>query len=144
MKIMLRKMNIDDAAQVNLLSFQLGYKLTKEETKKQIQEVIANPDHIAFVATIDNNVAGWIHAFTSLHIESKPFTEIGGLVVDKQHHKKGIAKQLIDKIILWSKENKINTVRVRTNVIRKETHDFYRHLQFKEMKEQKIFELTAE
>ena len=54
---------------------------------------------------------------------------------------KGIGKLLIEKVKQWSKETGNKTLRLRCNMIRKEAHLFYRHLGFKEIKEQKVFEM---
>jgi GNAT superfamily N-acetyltransferase len=84
---------------------------------------------------------GWIHAFKTLRIESKPFIEIGGLVVDENYRGKGVGKLLINAIKNWSEQEEISTIRVRCHTKRKEAHLFYNKLGFSESKEQKIFEI---
>jgi GNAT superfamily N-acetyltransferase len=97
--------------------------------------------HGAFVAMYENDVIGWIGMAQAVQIESAPFCEIRGLIVDEKYRGKGIGKLLIEKAKQWSKATGNKTLRLRTNVIRKETHLFYQHLGFKEIKEQKVFEM---
>jgi GNAT superfamily N-acetyltransferase len=130
------------AQDVQRLSEQLGYPLTIHEIEKNIEEVALNNDHIAFIATIEEQPVGWIHAFKAVFLESKPFVEIGGLVVDETHRGKGIGKILVENIKQWCVEKQISTLRVRSQVKRKEAHHFYISNGFTEIKEQKVFQLN--
>jgi GNAT superfamily N-acetyltransferase len=141
MEVTIRSITIEDSEEVNDLSLQLGYQLSVAETKEQIEKVISTESHCAFVASSEEKVIGWIHAFVALSIESRSFVEIGGLVVDEQFRNLGMGKKLIGKIKEWAVLKKINTVRVRTNTKRLTTHAFYLKNGFEEIKEQKIFQL---
>ena len=141
MQFSIRRMHLKDANAVNRLSVQLGYSLSVEQTANQIATVLSSIDHAAFVAINNDTVLGWIHAFQPVYLESLPFTEIGGLVVDEAHRGIGIGKALINAVIDWSIEQEIDTIRLRTQVKRKEAHAFYKALQFVEIKEQKVFQL---
>jgi len=83
---------------------------------------------------------GWIHVLKAIRIESKPFIEIGGLVIDKNYRKQGIGKLLVNKARVWTKENHIDKLRVRCNRKRADAHQFYQAIGFIESKEQKVFE----
>ena len=134
-------MTTHDAPEVNGLSAQLGYALSVQETEEQISEVIRHPEHSAFVYMDDEKLLGFIHVFTALRIESLPFAEIGGLVVDENSRGRGIGKQLVRKAIEWSAGKNIHTLRVRCNTRRKEAHLFYTSLGFANSKDQKVFSL---
>ena len=140
--IYIRPITENDAKPIAALSKQLGYSLGTEETAENIREVIADKDHAAFIAMIDNQVAGWIHIFKAMRLESKPFTEIGGLVVDENNRGQGIGKLLVEKAREWAKEKHIAKLRVRCNKKRAEAHQFYQAIGFIESKEQKVFETT--
>jgi GNAT superfamily N-acetyltransferase len=99
--------------------------------------------HNAFVAIFENNLIGWIGVAEALQIESAPFCEIRGLIVDERYRGRGIGKLLIEKVKQWSKETGNKTLRLRCNMTRKEAHLFYQHLGFKEIKEQKVFEMKV-
>jgi|SRR6185312_6847141 len=141
--IQIRLITENDAIALTDLSKQLGYSLSIGETAENIREVLADKDHAAFVAIIDNQVVGWIHVLRAIRIESKPFIEIGGLVVDENYRKQGIGKLLVNKAKEWSKEKHIDKLRVRCNRKRTESHQFYLALAFVELKEQKVFETSV-
>jgi GNAT superfamily N-acetyltransferase len=142
MKISIRQISIDDATAIVGLSHQLGYPITVSETTKNISAILANKDHDAFVAVHESKPVGWIGVFYAIQLESPPWCEIRGLVVDEQYRGKGIGKMLIEKAKQWGKEKGNSKLRLRCNVKRKETHLFYQHLGFDEMKEQKVFEIN--
>jgi GNAT superfamily N-acetyltransferase len=133
-------MGIPDAEAISALSHQLGYPATPEEALRRIDAVLQHPDHCAFVAVVDEQVAGWIHGFHTINLESDPFVAIAGLVVDENHRRMGIGKALINKVIEWSVSKKCGRARVRCNAKRKDSHLFYEALDFKEVKKQKIFD----
>ncbi len=54
---------------------------------------MGNIDNCAFVAIIEGKIIGWIHAFKALRIETKPFIEIGGLVVDEIYREKKVLEK---------------------------------------------------
>lgn len=130
---------INDVEYITELSCQLGYETTREKTQQRLAEILNNTDNCVFVAVNNAKVIGWIHGFYSLRVESESFVEIGGLVVDKNYRKKGVGKLLIETVYKWSILKKCRNSRVRSNTIRKETHQFYKKLGFTETKEQKVF-----
>ena|SRR5690348_117211 len=141
MEIQILPIMVEHAPEVQKLSGQLGYPLSLTEIKSNITEVVKANDHVAFIALHNERVAGWIHAFRCVLLESNPFIEIGGLVVDEQYRGKGIGKKLVEGIKEWCLENGFHDIRVRSNVKRKEAHKFYTAIGFGESKEQKVFQM---
>jgi GNAT superfamily N-acetyltransferase len=142
MKIIIREMAAGDAKAVNILSKQLGYPLSIEQTIQNINAVLGSKDHSAFVAEYENSIVGWIGASQAIMIEVMPHCEINGLVIDQDHRGMGIGKLLVDKIKQWAKEKNNSKVGLRCNVKRTEAHLFYEHLGFTEIKQQKNFVIT--
>jgi len=132
-------MTVEDATAVNLLSHQLGYPLSLQQTLQNITAVLASKDHTAFVADHENKIVGWIGASLAIMIEVMPHCEINGLVIDESCRGKGIGKLLIDRVKQWAKEKENNRLTLRCNVKRIDAHKFYEHLGFKEIKQQKNF-----
>ena len=132
-------MKVNDAEGVQKLSQQLGYSLSVPETELMIHEVTQTNGNIAYVAMTGGKMVGWIHAFKALRIESKPFIEIGGLVVDGDSRQLGVGKQLVHEVYQWSKQLGCADLGVRCNTKRSEAHRFYNALGFIESKEQKVF-----
>ncbi|HEY7162210.1 MAG TPA: GNAT family N-acetyltransferase [Acidobacteriota bacterium] len=143
MEIIIRNISEEDAGAVNQLSTQLGYEMPIDQTLANIRSVLATKGHNAFVALHENKIVGWIGVAEAMQIESAPFSEIRGVIVDEQYRGHGIGKLLIEKVKEWSKETGNKILRLRCNVIRKEAHLFYRHLGFNELKEQKVFEMKV-
>ncbi len=141
MEIMIRPAREADYGILATLSGQLGYEADPATISRRMKEITANPDHAVFVASVaEGEVVGWIHAFYTLRVESDPFVEIGGMVVDDRHRKKGIGKQLVDHIREWATARGCRRLRVRSNVTRQETHRFYQNLGFELKKEQGVFD----
>ena len=136
----IRPMTEKDATAVQELSRQLGYDLSPAETKEQIRLVTGHPDHEAFVAVREEGVVGWIHAFKAIRIESPPFIEIGGLVVDENFRGKGVGRELCQWVRRWAAQQGFSSLKVRSNRKRTAAHRFYENLGFRETKEQKVFE----
>ena len=139
MQITVRKMLIKDANAVNLLSAQLGYPLSPEQTFENIKAVMKSKKHIAFVALHENKIVGWIGAAQTIMIEVMPHCEINGLVIDERYRGKGVGKLLIEKVKQWAKENGNEVVSLHCNLARTAAHLFYEHIGFKAIKEQKYF-----
>jgi len=142
MQIMVREMLVKDAQAVNLLSAQLGYSLSPEQTVKNIKAVLQSNNHIAFVALHENKIVGWIGAAQTIMIEVMPHCEINGLVTDERYRGKGVGKLLIEMVKQWAKENGNDVLSLHCNVTRTAAHLFYEHIGFKAIKEQKYFTIA--
>jgi len=130
-----------DVKAISMLSEQLGYIATEHDTAAQILQINSSENDVAYVAMDAGRIIGWIHVFYALRIESQPFCEVGGLVVDEQYRGKGVGKILVEKAIQWSDRKNCKRLVVRSNAKRNEAHQFYIKLGFKEIKQQKVFEL---
>lgn len=97
MHLFIRVADLKDAEPINKLSIQLGYATTDEQIQTRLKEILNHPDNCVFVAVENENIAGWIHGFYSLRIESASFVEIGGLVVDKNYQRNGAGQMLVKK-----------------------------------------------
>ena len=144
MQILIKIAEIKDSEFITELSNQLGYENQNADVKNRLKRILINADNCVYVATKNGRIVGWIHGFLSLRIESEFSVEIGGLVVNENFRKNGIGKKLVDKVIEWSKLKNYEKVRVRCNVIRKDSHRFYENIGFEINKEQKIFNKQVE
>jgi len=143
MEILIREVHHDDAEQVMFLCKQLGYEISLNAVKKNIEILDNEIDNKVFVAEYERAVIGWIGVAYVLTIQSSPFCEVRGLVVDEQFRKNNIGKLFVEKAAAWCKEKGCTILRVRCNVKRAPIHSFYSHLGFTEKKEQKIFEINV-
>lgn len=139
--VQIREISEKDAEAVAKLSTQLGYESNAEQTRLRIAQINNSNENCALVALIDGKVAGWIHGFYTLRVESDPFVEIGGLIVDENYRNLKIGKQLIENVNLWAKKHQVKKLKVRCNIKRTESHRFYEQVGFKENKRQVAFEM---
>jgi GNAT superfamily N-acetyltransferase len=142
MEIFVKKAEPEDAAAIARLSDQMGYTISVRETLRNLEIISQHENEIIFVALNDKKLLGWIHVFHTTRLESGSFCEIGGLVVDDQFRHQGIGTLLIDKIKPWCINRGSSNLRVRSNVKRKDAHEFYLRMGFDESKQQKVFGLT--
>ena len=139
--ILIREAVTGDSETIAGLSGQLGYPSTAEEARERLARVIDHPENCVFVAVRDMQVVGWIHGFLTVRIESAEFAEIAGLVVDEGARGKHAGKELVFAVIDWARKRSVPCLRVRSNIKRHAAHEFYRHIGFNELKDQKIFSL---
>jgi len=139
--IAIREINEQDFEEVAKLTGQLNYEVNATETLHRIKAIKSSVVDVAFVAVYNELVVGWIHSFYTIRIESKPFVEIAGLVVDSACRNQNIGKLLIEKATDWAKGHQVTSIRVRCNTIRKESHKFYEHIGFRLTKQQMIYEI---
>lgn len=138
--MILRPARSSDAAAVAVLATQLGYPSQPEEAERRLQALAERSDHIVLVAETDGGaVVAWCHAGGALPVETGPFAEILGLVVDESRRGQGIGEKLVEAAAEWAIGNGFETIRVRSNVVRERTHRFYERLGFARVKSQVVF-----
>ena len=139
--ITVRKIMTEDVAEITVLSQQLGYSISKEQTLQNINALVQSEHHAVFVA-VDKKVIGWMGVSYNISLESPPMCEVHGLVIHELYRNKGIGKILIEKAKEWSTSKGINKLRLRCNIKRTEAHRFYINAGFTEIKQQKVFEIN--
>lgn len=128
-KIALLRASPEDADALAELAGQLGYPVTTPEMRDRIAAIQCQ-DATAEIWIARNGgeekILGWIHlAREPLSALVPAKAEILALVVDQAERGKGIGSTLVKFAEIWAKERGILTVRVRSNIARKEAHRFY-------------------
>ncbi len=136
----IRPAALEDSGRVTELCFQLGYKVLESDIRKRLKEFIDLEEAATFVADDGGIVLGWIHVGIRSSLESGDLAEITGLVVDESVRGSGIGKNLVLKAEEWVRNKGYNSIRVRTNIIREDTHNFYKKIGFEEKKRQTVFQ----
>ena len=132
--------DIDDAAR---LATQLGYPSTSEQVARRFDAIQTAADSQVLVAVDDSEaVVGWIHIFGNRLLESEPDAEIGGLVVDESVRGRGVGSALVAAAEAWARERGYAVVSVRSNVVRREAHEFYQERGYGAVKTQVKFRKT--
>ena len=135
----IRPAHIADASSIAVLSEQLGYPSAIEAIERRLSALISDTQHGVFVAEEDV-VVGWIHVTVMHSVESDAYAEIRGLVVDELHRGKGIGTQLIKAAEKWTSEKGFKKIRIRTNVVRTETIEYYKKCGYAITKTQRVFD----
>ena len=139
MNITLRKAELKDAGPITILTEELGYKVTKAAVIIKLKKISMDPVQEVFVAE-NKSVLGWVHIVLSEPLESELFTEIMGMVVKSDNRRMGIGTKLLREAEQWAVDRGCSRIRVRTNISRKETRDYYRRMGFISKKTQEVFE----
>ena len=137
--VVIREAVAADCKAIAELSGQLGYPASADDIRERFRKIIEHDENLLLTAVINGRVIGWIHAFLTFRIESAAFVEIAGLVVDENSKGVGAGRKLVEAVISWAKSANVASVRVRSNVKRHQAHDFYSHIGFNDIKDQKVF-----
>lgn len=138
--MLLRPARPPDAAAVAILATQLGYPSQPDEAERRLRALAERSDHLVLVAESNEGaVVAWCHVGGRPSVETEPFAEILGLVVDESLRGQGIGETLVEAATQWAAGNGYRTIRVRSNVVRERTHRFYERLGFARMKSQVVF-----
>jgi GNAT superfamily N-acetyltransferase len=136
-----RAMTAGDLSQVAELSEQLGYPVSAQDLQGRFATIAADPAQALFVVeTEDRRVAGWTHVYATHLLESPSYAEIGGLVVRAGSRRIGAGRALVEAAERWAREQGLGSLRVRSNVLRAEAHQFYPAVGFTRVKTQHTYE----
>lgn len=128
---MIRPASISDLVEIQNLVNQLGYFPTEEILEKALKIYIESENYGIFVEVIDNRIVGLIaYSKTKIFVSGKTRIHIEGLVVDKNHRRKGIARNLLlhlEKFVLGTEPVVVDLV---SGVKRAPlgAHDFYKNM----------------
>ena len=135
---------MDDAAEVARLCTQLGYPTTTEAMTARMGVYISAGDRQVFVVEQGDHLLGWIAIEVRTTLETGRKAEIVGLVVDAQARRSGTGKALAQVAEDWVRQHGLDTLMVRSNTARIESHPFYEGLGFVRRKSQHVYFKTVE
>jgi GNAT superfamily N-acetyltransferase len=139
--VFMRGAKRDDAPAITVLSGQLGYATSTGEVEAYLRAILDSPRQRVIVACRDDgSVVGWIHVFISLRVTSRPFGELGGLVVDEQFRGRGIGRLLLGAAEEWAILEGVDSLRVRSRSDRTDSHAFFERANFALTKDQLVFD----
>ena len=140
--VTIRSATPDDALGVGRLIAQLGYDVTVEASRRRLVQLTDRVEHSVYVAVIDNRIAGVIQTSIIETLEHEPRAEIRALCVDEPHRGTGIGAMLIAAAEKWARDRRLQKIRVRSNIVRDRTREFYERLGYVVTKTQNVFDKT--
>jgi len=139
MNLNVRKAELQDSGAICRISrTAMGYACTVELVQKRLSSVDSSREAV-YVAELDGNIVGFIHAETYKLLYYEAMINILGIAVDSQYRRHGAGKALLHQVENWAKSMGINTVRLNSGAARKEAHRFYEAMGYCDRKEQVRF-----
>ncbi len=133
---MIRKANTTDYVELQKLSFEdLGYECDVELVKSRLENLDPNNECV-FVAEVNSKVVGYVHIIIFNTLYYKSMANIQGMVVAKEHRRKGYGKELMNAAENWAREKGIEIIRLNSGFVRPKAHEFYRTIGYSNEKEQ--------
>lgn len=138
-QVTIRLASAGDAERIAMLAGQLGYPVSTEETQRRLEVLQTDDDHALYVAESNGHVVGWVHVYVACLVIIDRQAEIGGLVVDEDYRHGGVGRLLMHKAEEWAREKECCAVYLRSNVLRKDAHEFYERIGYTTFKTSRSF-----
>jgi GNAT superfamily N-acetyltransferase len=138
-EVVVRRATPADAASVARLCVQLGYAASVDEAEARLRMIDSRPDQVVLLAENSGAVVAWIDLHIEHSLAAGKTVQIAGLVVDENHRGSGVGQLLMCHAEQWARTNGCTSVRLRSNIVRGQAHQFYEKLGYKVTKTQKAF-----
>lgn len=135
----IRTARADDAGEIARLAAQLGYPATTDEIAQRLGLLAAAGQSLVAVADARDGLAGWIVVERRVTLESGVACEITGLVVDAARRRTGAGRALVAAAVGWARVQGVESLVVRSNVVREASHPFYEAQGFARRKTQHVY-----
>lgn len=136
----IRPTRLEDAAEIAELSDQLGYPASVDEISERLIRLLADPDcFIAVADHADGPLLGWIGAEHRVLLELGAVIEIVGLFVRQESRRSGVGKALLAAAEDWARGHGLESIRVRSNIARPDSHPFYERMGYARIKTQHCY-----
>lgn len=122
---------------------EMGYDYPLDATTEKLQRLMNSSADKIYVAIVDGQVAGYVHANDYDTIYAPHMKNIMGIAVSSCHKRKGIGRALLTEVESWAKQTGANGVRLVSGSSRTAAHSFYRSCGYTENKTQLNFSKTV-
>ncbi len=140
MPLHIRPATLADAPEIARLSNELGYPGNVAAFAVRLASLLNHPNQLVAVAQIDSlKLLGWVAAERRLILESGECVELTALIVDARSRRSGVGHALVSTVEQWAAAQNVTILRVSSNIIRTESHSFYRKLEFIYTKTQHVY-----
>ncbi len=127
----------DDIYRINRDS--LGYDFPLELTRERLAAVLASDASRIYIATVNQQVAGYVHAADYDCTYSESLKNIMALAVDPAWQGQGIGRALLASAENWARQSGCCGIRLVSSSSRTGAHQFYLRCGYVNRKEQKNF-----
>lgn len=125
----IRQLRQADVAALVPLCEQLGGAVSPAELAHRVEDLLGDSRQAVFVCEDDaGGLVGWLHIQPRLSLVHPTAAEITALVVDRRFRRRGFGRALIERAEAWAREQKYETVVLRSTTEREEAHRFYARL----------------
>jgi GNAT superfamily N-acetyltransferase len=138
-RVQIRPPRAADAEQLGVLNRQLGYATESEELVSRINRLSELREHFVAVAEADGTILGWVQAEHRFSLETGDKAELVGLIVGAAARRSGVGRLLVQAAEDWAIDRGLLSIVVRSNVIRPESHSFYRQTGYTQSKTQHVY-----
>src|SRR6266513_5601334 len=138
-KVRIRPPRVTDAGQLAALTRELGYTTKPQEIVTRIEKASNLPEHFVAVAEIESGVIGWVQAEHRFSMETGEKAELVGLVVRAGARRGGVGRLLVQAAEEWAADRGLSSIVVRSNVVRPESHSFYKRIGYTQSKTQHVY-----
>jgi GNAT superfamily N-acetyltransferase len=139
--LLIRKMKEEDLVKCLELTVQLGYPNNSlEDLKKRFIQISRQNQDELFVATINNDVVGWLHMELRWMLEVEHRATVSAIVVDEKVRGQGVGKKLMSFAEEWGRARGVSVLSLQSSTHRKQTHAFYESIGWAKTKEHYQFQ----
>ena len=135
----IREATLSDSPEIARLTAQLGYLADADVICGRLARIAGQRDQLVLVAILEERIVGWLQAHASDVLESGWRAEIVGLIVCESCRRRGVGRRLVQRAEQWAREIGAETVVVRSNTKRVESHNFYPALGYAASKTQAVY-----
>jgi GNAT superfamily N-acetyltransferase len=135
----LREAEIGDAAEIARLGTELGYPADNDLMLPRLQSALDDGSRRVFVAAAGGGLLGWICVERRSTLETGDKAEIVGLVIDARARRLGVGQTLTEAAEDWARQQGFDSLMVRSNAARIESHPFYLKHGYRLRKTQQVY-----
>lgn len=144
MDFLIRECCISDVEAIQRLNtLEMGYVYSLHETRSKLERLLqGNYDRI-FVAVVEDEVVGYIHANDYDVLYAPHMKNIMGIAVSSGYHRQGIGRALLQAVENWAVQTGAACVRLVSGAERTGAHGFYQSCGYANGKKQLNFKKSV-
>ena len=137
MNVEIRICALEDAPAIYELNKQeMWYDYPIKKTTEKLKQLLKSEADRIFVAVVDGNVVGYVHARDYDVIYAPQYKDILAIAVFAANKMQGIGRALLTAVENWAKESGAVGIRLVSGSGRTGAHEFYRHCGYNGDKQQ--------